>query len=234
MGRSWIRLKYDISSRNFVTMADFDKFESNAPAEEDPAADFFAREQDQMACLEIDTFSKAEPAGTSNPFGDSEADLISDDVTSDPAPAVTESTGDFFQPIPQEEPTSESIAQESPCSATSASEPEKIRVWREEQEAMLTEKDAGDEKKKEEWREAARNELQEWYRHSAEQFEKAKVNNRDAERAVVQERGENIPGHEWERICRLCEFNPKQSSCKKDVNRQRSILLQLRQTPLIR
>ena len=57
---------------------------------------------------------------------------------------------------------------------------------------------------------------------------------REHEAAIIQERDESVPGHEWERICRLCEFNPKHSGNKKDVSRQRSILLQLKQAPLVR
>merc|ERR1711976_526556 len=113
-------------------------------------------------------------------------------------------------------------------------EPEKIRLWREEQKKMLEEKDVESEKRKAEWREVAKKELEEWYKHRAEQFEKTKVNNREHEAAIIQERDESIPGHEWERICRLCEFNPKHSGNKKDVSRQRSILLQLKQAPLVR
>lgn len=57
---------------------------------------------------------------------------------------------------------------------------------------------------------------------------------REAEAAFVLERDESTPGHEWEKICRLCEFNPKHSRNTKDVSRMRSILLQLKQTPLVR
>lgn len=86
-------------------------------------------------------------------------------------------------------------------------EPEKIRKWREEQKARLEEKgiendgivklnvilsnsmlscsslcanclDAEEEKKKEEWREAAKKELEEWYKHHAEAINKTKTTNR--------------------------------------------------------
>ena len=44
-------------------MADFDNFESAAPQqEEDPAADFLAREQDQLAGLEDDNFGVSQDA----------------------------------------------------------------------------------------------------------------------------------------------------------------------------
>jgi len=57
---------------------------------------------------------------------------------------------------------------------------------------------------------------------------------RAAEEAFVEERDEDIPGHEWERVARLCDFNPKNSKATKDVSRMRSIFLQLKQHPLKR
>ena len=57
---------------------------------------------------------------------------------------------------------------------------------------------------------------------------------REAEDAFVQERDEKKPGGEWERICRLCDFNPKTARNTKDISRMRSILLQLKQSPVER
>lgn len=57
---------------------------------------------------------------------------------------------------------------------------------------------------------------------------------RAAEEAFIEERDEDIPGHEWERVARLCDFNPKNSRATKDVSRMRSIFLQLKQNPLKR
>ncbi|VDI16705.1 Hypothetical predicted protein [Mytilus galloprovincialis] len=113
-------------------------------------------------------------------------------------------------------------------------EPEKIRIWREEQQDRLEQKDKEEEQKKIDMRESAKKELDDWYKHNAEQLEKTKENNRASEAAFVKERDETQPGGEWEKICRLCEFNPKNSKNMKDVSRFRSILLQLKQTPLVR
>lgn len=55
--------------------------------------------------------------------------------------------------------------------------------------------------------------------------------NRQAEEAFVQERDEDIPGHEWERVGRIVDFNPKNNKNTKDVSRMRSIFLQLKNTP---
>ncbi|XP_033726581.1 clathrin light chain B-like isoform X2 [Pecten maximus] len=114
------------------------------------------------------------------------------------------------------------------------SEPEKIRIWREEQVLKLEAKDKEEEKKQEEMRDGAKKELDDWYKHNQEQLEKTKENNRAAEEAFVKDRDETQPGGEWEKICRLCEFNPKNSKNTKDVSRLRGILLQLKQTPLVR
>ena len=42
------------------------------------------------------------------------------------------------------------------------------------------------------------------------------------------------PGTEWERVARLCDFNPKTNKQAKDVSRMRSVLISLKQTPLVR
>ncbi len=54
---------------------------------------------------------------------------------------------------------------------------------------------------------------------------------RQAEEAFIEERDEDIPGHEWERVARICDFNPKSNKNAKDVSRMRSMFLQLKQTP---
>lgn len=57
---------------------------------------------------------------------------------------------------------------------------------------------------------------------------------RAAEEAMVSELDENSPGTEWERVARLCDFNPKSSKQAKDVSRMRSVLISLKQAPLVR
>lgn len=60
------------------------------------------------------------------------------------------------------------------------------------------------------------------------------VVDRAAEEAMVSELDENSPGTEWERVARLCDFNPKSSKQAKDVSRMRSVLISLKQSPLVR
>lgn len=51
---------------------------------------------------------------------------------------------------------------------------------------------------------------------------------------MVSDLDENNPGTEWERVARLCDFNPKSSKQAKDVSRMRSVLISLKQSPLVR
>jgi len=74
--------------------------------------------------------------------------------------------------------------------------------------------------------------LEEWYKMHKEQIAKTKDVNRNAEKQFVAESDEIEPGTEWDRISKLCDFNPKSSRASKDVTRMRSIILQLKQTPL--
>ncbi|XP_076767176.1 clathrin light chain isoform X2 [Xylocopa sonorina] len=188
--------------------------------EVDPVAEFVAREQDQLAGLEneIPPVSISAPATAINtdvgPGGDAEGSFEIIDAIGQPPDAQAHSVIEpTFKPPPVKE------------------EPEKIRKWREEQKARLEEKDAEEEKKKEEWKEAAKKELEEWYKHHAEAISKTKTTNRNAEKQFVAEADEVEPGTEWERIAKLCDFNPKSSRTSKDVSRMRSIILQLKQTP---
>jgi len=41
------------------------------------------------------------------------------------------------------------------------------------------------------------------------------------------------PGQEWDKISKLCDFNPKANKNQKDISRMRTILLQLKQQPLV-
>ncbi|XP_076646878.1 clathrin light chain isoform X3 [Halictus rubicundus] len=192
--------------------------------EVDPVAEFVAREQDQLAGLEdeIPPVSMSTSSAGSNanvgPGGDAEGSFEIIDAVGQPNET-------------QPPPATETVSKPPPVKE----EPEKIRKWREEQKTRLEEKDAEEEKKKEEWREAARKELEEWYKHHAEAISKTKTTNREsaknAEKQFVAEADEVEPGTEWERIAKLCDFNPKSSRTSKDVSRMRSIILQLKQTP---
>ncbi|XP_046394268.1 clathrin light chain isoform X2 [Ischnura elegans] len=217
--------------------------------EVDPAAEFLAREQDQLAGLEDELNPTPVPAAN----GDT--------------PLQTDHTGSFEMidgfgqqdgfdqmgmggenAVPEESGLSENddaalgtdtaVNQpkfqppvSAPVKNVIREEPEKIKKWREEQKERLEQKDANEEKKREEWREVAKKELEDWYRHHEETISKTKAANRNAEKLFVAETDAMEPGTEWERIAKLCDFNPKSSKSSKDVSRMRSIILQLKQSP---
>jgi len=236
-------------------MADFgDNF---SEPEVDPAAEFLAREQDQLAGLEDELKPAVTNEGTGSfemintlGHGDGPFDPLSggnelgDFISSEPALGDfvrSEPTLDFFQeeltaetnaPAPPQVEETEATPQSTPVKHQPArEEPEKIKKWREEQKARLEEKDANEEKKKAEMREAAKKELEEWYKHHEEIIAKTKADNRNAEKQFVAEADAIEPGTEWERIAKLCDFNPKSSRTSRDVSRMRSIILQLKQSP---
>uniref|UniRef100_A0A1B6EHE2 Clathrin light chain n=1 Tax=Cuerna arida TaxID=1464854 RepID=A0A1B6EHE2_9HEMI len=234
-------------------MADFgDNFDDT---DVDPAAEFLAREQDQLAGLEDELKPSIPPVLISNGPGTAMTPLDSTgsfemintlgqtDLTFDPMSGGNELGGfvapdptfDFMsamQPQPAVSPEPQKMAaQTTPSKPVIREEPEKIKKWREEQKARLEEKDANEEKKKAEMREAAKKELEEWYKHHEELIAKTKADNRNAEKQFVAEADAIEPGTEWERIAKLCDFNPKSSRTSKDVSRMRSIILQLKQNP---
>lgn len=213
-------------------MADFDNF-ANAETEngeKDLVADFLSREQDTLAELGEDEFGGFGGGNVPNtqfadPFGGGQeyGNVTSTQDDYDPFTGQSSEYGQTEDPYGQVKQMDRQRA-----------EPEKIRIWREQQVEVLQKKDIESEKKKAEWREIAKRELEEWYKHRNEQVDKAQKVNRENEDAFVQQRDERKPGGEWERVCRLCDFNPKGSRNTKDVGRMRSILLQLKQTPVER
>lgn len=215
-------------------MAEFDNFEADfggadeSAPEVDPAAEFLAREQDELAGLEDDIIDSFEPglAGTGIPG-------LPNSQSPDEGLDLGDNDDGFIQMQmngPQEPPSTLGI---HPV-RVAREEPEKIKKWREEQQKRLEEKDKEEEVKKLELQQTAKKELEEWYARYKEQIEKSKQANRNAEKEYVAERDAESPGQEWERIARLCDFNPKSSRNSKDTSRMRSIILQLKQTPIVR
>ncbi|GAB6023886.1 hypothetical protein CHUAL_008622 [Chamberlinius hualienensis] len=207
-------------------MTDFDGFEDNfgPPADDiDPAAEFLAREHDELSGLEDDGLMVN---GASDGLGN--YDYFTQEISNN------ELNGSSIVDPP---PTREDLPYQ-PTPPKVKEVPEKILKWKEEQEKMLAEKDAQEETKKEELRLNAKKELEEWYKHDQEQIEKTRAQNRNAEREYVMERdtaaAADADAQDWERIAKLCDFNPKLSKNTKDVSRMRSIILQLKQTPLVK
>lgn len=209
-------------------------------ADVDPAAEFLAREQNALAGLEDElqpaaaTTASAPAVNHVNDIAGLESsgsfEMINSIGDQSEAPQQpTEQEGSNFLDN-QDEGMIEAGIQYTP--PVQREEPEKIRKWREDQKQRLEEKDKEEEKKKEELREQAKKELEEWYKHHEETIAKTKAANRNAEKQFVAENDEIEPGTEWERIAKLCDFNPKSNKSSRDVSRMRSIILQLKQNPL--
>ncbi|XP_054154464.1 clathrin light chain-like [Oppia nitens] len=208
----------------------------NTLVSEDPAADFLAREQNVLAELEDDfefpTNTKDLSQKINGSFANGDAD--EDQFMNGPNGLTNgdESTHDDFNVLTNNAINSSQSSDNTTIKEVEIrEEPEKIRKWREDQQKLLEEKDREEAKKKEELKQTAKHELEEWYARYAEQLEKSKINNRNAEKEWVAERDTEVEGQEWEKIAKMCDFNPKSTRNTKDTTRMRSILLQLKQNP---
>ncbi|XP_036372586.1 clathrin light chain A-like [Megalops cyprinoides] len=214
-------------------MDDFDMLSAPQPAagngvgtEEDPAAAFLAQQESEIAGIENDEgFSILDsgevPASlSSNLTGEQDANDAVDGAVNGELHEESNGPSDAYAAISNADRLH--------------AEPESLRKWREEQQERLEALDANSRTQEAEWKEKAKAELEEWHTRQNEQLEKTKVNNRAAEEAMVSEMDENNPGTEWERVARLCDFNPKSSKQAKDVSRMRSVLISLKQAPLVR
>ncbi|XP_027738417.1 clathrin light chain A isoform X4 [Empidonax traillii] len=192
-------------------------------AEEDPAAAFLAQQETEMAGIEndegygiLENGEVPEALQGSEGLGDDAVDgVVNGDVSQQ-----TNGPTNCYAAISQADRLQ--------------SEPESIRKWREEQKERLEQLDANSRKQEAEWKEKAIKELEEWYARQDEKLEKTKASNRAAEEAFVNDAEEVFPGTEWERVAQLCDFNPKSSKQAKDVSRMRSVLISLKQAPLVR
>uniref|UniRef100_F6PS94 Clathrin light chain n=1 Tax=Macaca mulatta TaxID=9544 RepID=F6PS94_MACMU len=198
--------------------------------EEDPAAAFLAQQESEIAGIENDEAFAILDGGAPGPQPHGEP-------PGGPGRNFCNGPTDSYAAISQVDRLQ--------------SEPESIRKWREEQMERLEALDANSRKQEAEWKEKAIKELEEWYARQDEQLQKTKANNRvadeafykqpfadvigyvAAEEAFVNDIDESSPGTEWERVARLCDFNPKSSKQAKDVSRMRSVLISLKQAPLV-
>lgn len=211
-------------------MDDFDMLsapQSNAGngvgTEEDPAAAFLAQQESEIAGIENDEgFSILDSGEVPSSLGNN--------LSGDQDAAGGAVNGDVHE---ESNGPSDAYAAISSADRLQA-EPESLRKWREEQRDRLELLDANSRKQETEWKEKAKVELEDWHKRQEEQLEKTKVNNRAAEEAMVSDLDENNPGTEWERVARLCDFNPKSNKQAKDVSRMRSVLISLKQSPLVR
>lgn len=199
------------------------------PTEEDPAAAFLAQQESEIAGIENDGdgFGALEGAEEQQQPPPAQPQPDSYDGFGDESATVN---GDMFQETNGPTDSYAAIAQVD----IQRQEPESLRKWREEQKTRLEALDSASKAAEAEWREKAKKELEDWHVHQNEQMEKNKANNRASEEAFLAESDGDSPGSEWERVARLCDFNPKTNKQAKDVSRMRSVLISLKQTPLVR
>ncbi|XP_056456839.1 clathrin light chain B isoform X2 [Gadus macrocephalus] len=202
--------------------------------EEDPAAAFLAQQENEIAVIENDDdgFGALEGTDGEQPPQEPLYDGFGEE------PAIV--NGDMF---PESNGPTDSYAAIAQVDQL-RQEPESLRKWREEQKDRLEELDSASKTAEAEWKEKAKKELEEWHVHQNEQMEKNKANNRlcpslarASEEALMAESDggdTGALGTEWERVARLCDFNPKTNKQAKDVSRMRSVLISLKQTPLVR
>lgn len=193
------------------------------PAEEDPAAAFLAQQESEIAGIEND----GEGFGALEGAEQAEQQPANYDCFGEEPTTVN---GDMFQESNGPTDNYAAIAQVD----HQRQEPESLRKWREEQKTRLEALDSASKAAEAEWREKAKKELEDWHVHQNEQMEKNKANNRASEEAFLAESDGDSPGSAWERVARLCDFNPKTNKQAKDVSRMRSVLISLKQTPLVR
>jgi len=194
-----------------------DDFGAGTLGEVDPAAEFLAKEQEELGDLEEDLgFGLSAPPVSSPPA----------DMMAEPVENGFEESHDVMAQFEAEETTKQFSAM-----TMSKPEPECITRWKVEQEERLRTKDEEEDRKREDLRQQAQQELQDWYKHYEEQLGKTKAANREEQKEFVAEVNNITPGSEWERVATHCDFNAKVNKNVKDVSRMRGILLQLKQNP---
>lgn len=214
-------------------MSEFDAFESNPATDAaDPAADFLAQEEAEMAKIEnSDPFAAFESAENNTNATEIKDPFEMEELATETEVLDIKDTAD-------EEKTNDDVYSSIGHADVLTKEPEQITRWREEQRTRLSTKDAEEDAKKKEMMETAKKELDDWYKNREEQLAKTIANNKINDKATVDElaalREKAESEAEWDRMSKLCDFNPKANKNSKDVSRMRSILLQLKQTPLVR
>merc|ERR1712115_38942 len=189
-----------------------DEFEIPAASEIDPAAEFLAKEQEEL--------------------GDIGQDLGLGAPAQDPA-----AVPDARDVLGSEEDDGKDIyaGMQTLSIKKDKEEPEHMRKWKEEQQERLMKKDQEESAAMEELEVKAKQELEDWYKRYETQVEKTKSSNREEEtKYEIGEMNGIEPGTEWERVSRHCDFSSKAPGHTKDVSRMRSILLQLKQNQTVK
>ncbi|NP_001280395.1 clathrin light chain [Acyrthosiphon pisum] len=140
----------------------------------DPAAEFLAREQTQLAGLEDDLSTPNVPIGVTQTLSNgsgSSFEIIDSAENQLTNPVIENGLTNGFTVTNSDDDTSSPII----APKIEREEPEKIKKWREEQKTRLEEKDADEEKKKEELRLVAKANWKNGTRFTRNKLQKLKM-----------------------------------------------------------
>eukprot|EP00800_Vazella_pourtalesii_P005171 TRINITY_DN16016_c0_g1_i1.p1 TRINITY_DN16016_c0_g1~~TRINITY_DN16016_c0_g1_i1.p1 ORF type:complete len:238 (+),score=60.25 TRINITY_DN16016_c0_g1_i1:46-714(+) len=212
---------------------------------EDDLADFLRREEEKFSTMEESAIRSSPPPDFHAQMDERErvemasALIASIETSEDVIPEVTPARRSSltyvrrpsFEFVSYEQAEETAAPPETGDSMFSV-EPECIQSWRRNKDEMLEQKEAAASEEMRRWREAAQQELSDWYDHHNSQVETRKQDNRAAEEAFIQERDQSVPGTEWEKVANLCDFSAKGvGKNSRDVSRMRSIYLHLKENP---
>jgi len=222
-----------------------DEFEIPAASEIDPAAEFLAKEQEELGDIGEDLGLGA-PAQDIPTFHNDNVAIKNDDDENAPISVshndfgVSNDVNPFLQdPIENSAPVMVEgkdiyAGMQTLSIKKDQEEPEFMRKWREEQQERLRKKDEEETAAMDELKQQAKQELEDWYKRYENQLEKTKSTNREDETKYENNEMNGIePGSEWERVAKHCDFSAKAPGHTKDVSRMRSIMLQLKQNQTI-
>jgi len=191
-----------------------DEFEIPTASEIDPAAEFLAKEQEELGDI-------GEDLGLGAPV----QDIATFDDANDNIAVKNDE---------DEEGKDIYAGMQTLSIKKDQEEPEFMRIWREEQQERLRKKDEAETTAMDELKQQAKQELEDWYKRYETQLEKTKSTNREDETKYENNEMNHIePGSEWERVAKHCDFSAKAPGHTKDVSRMRSIMLQLKQNQTI-
>lgn len=213
-----------------------DPFAAPAPAAEVPLeipAETPPPAEAPVDLLPVETPMEAEPEATPEPVVTNDVDLINEFEAEVEIPPQDPMINGFTDISAAAEPAPV-VPAPVPIQIIPTEEPESLVSWRGEKAALLQQQEMDEQDASVAWGEKAKKEMEDWYNRYNEQLEKVKNENRAAESQFIEEMTDTKPGNEWEKVARFCDFNPKFSKNTKDVSRMRSLLLQLKQSPLVR
>lgn len=204
--------------------------------ENDPAAEFLQREREELADIIHDNESEFKiKRNSKQKFNESSIRKV---------PAVTSQfdqlMSDEFELVNNEiQQAADSMANEFSddlsgmsfiSSQPKAQEPEKIKLWRENMQRQLEEKDNTEAEAKEALRINAQKEMEDWVKKYNEQLQKTKSFNRTADEDLKHSdlNGNSEGKNVWEQISSLCDFSSKGPKSTKDASRIRQIFLQMK------